>query len=113
MATIQCLGLPYSYIDSDMTDARSACSSTERKYSVVQCTGYLKSWAPEKMGLEESELGEGESACLSCLVAVGRLQPMLAPPPRPRPGRRQPNVRPLQFTSRHAIDGKFLFVDQR
>lgn len=90
---------------------------------MIQCTGYLKSWAPEKMGLEESELGEGEGglgggagaggACLSCLVAVGRLQPMLAPPPRPRPGRRQPITRPLQFTSRHAIDGKFLFVDQR
>ncbi|XP_052129133.1 protein cycle isoform X1 [Frankliniella occidentalis] len=93
--------------------------SAERKYSVIQCTGYLKSWAPEKMGLEESELVEGESgagaggACLSCLVAVGRLQPMLSPPPRPRPGGRIPNTRPLQFTSRHAIDGKFLFVDQR
>lgn len=65
------------------------------------------------MGLEESELVESEGACLSCLVAVGRLQPVLAPPPRQRPGRRPPSTRPLQFTSRHAIDGKFLFVDQR
>ncbi|XP_034254536.1 aryl hydrocarbon receptor nuclear translocator-like protein 1 isoform X2 [Thrips palmi] len=105
--------------DTTSCSRRKKPHSAERKYSVIQCTGYLKSWAPEKMGLEESELVEGEGgagaggACLSCLVAVGRLQPILSPPPRPRPGRRPPNTRPLQFTSRHAMDGKFLFVDQR
>ncbi|KAK3918776.1 Protein cycle [Frankliniella fusca] len=105
--------------DTTSCSRRKKQHGAERKYSVIQCTGYLKSWAPEKMGLEESELVEGEGgagsggACLSCLVAVGRLQPRLSPPPRPRPGKRIPNTRPLQFTSRHAIDGKFLFVDQR
>ncbi|XP_045510443.1 protein cycle isoform X1 [Colias croceus] len=81
--------------------------ANERKYCVVQCTGYLKSWAPAEM----SECGGGETgaedeACtLSCLVAVGRALPAPAPPAPPAPL--------LQFVSRHAPDGKFLFVDQR
>lgn len=108
--------------DATSCSRRKKQHSADRKYSVIQCTGYLKSWAPEKMGLEESKLAKGESqgaggSCLSCLVAVGRLQPAVPPPPpsspRLRPGRRPPNIRPLQFTSRHTIDGKFLFVDQR
>ncbi|KAL1456758.1 hypothetical protein WDU94_001461, partial [Cyamophila willieti] len=86
--------------------------SSDRKYSVIQCTGYLKSWAPAKMGLEESEgEGEGGETCtLSCLVAVGRV---LAPAEKARVLNKQVNLRPVQFLSRHALDGKFLFIDQR
>ena len=85
---------------------------------MIQCTGYLKSWAPAKMGLEESEVeGDGEACNLSCLVAVGRVQPQLAAPLSPNFTRngccRQPSIRSIQFISRHAMDGKFLFVDQR
>jgi aryl hydrocarbon receptor nuclear translocator-like protein 1 len=93
------------------------CSVTDRKYCVIQCTGYLKSWAPAKIGLEESEgEGDGEACNLSCLVAVGRVQPQIAAPISnfTRNGCcRQPSIRSLQFISRHAMDGKFLFVDQR
>nr|CAD7596017.1 unnamed protein product [Timema genevievae] len=88
---------------------------SDRKYSVIQCTGYLKSWAPAKMGLDEPEEGDGDSCNLSCLVAVGRLQPSITTSHHllsPTSGRR-PNLRPIQFISRHAMDGKFLFVDQR
>uniref|UniRef100_A0A182NGX3 Cycle n=1 Tax=Anopheles dirus TaxID=7168 RepID=A0A182NGX3_9DIPT len=147
--------------------------NSDKKYSVIQCTGYLKSWAPAKIGLEENETdGEGDSCNLSCLVAVGRVQPNLnqscgmvanglhAPTGsngRPRSGNNStsgngactsggggggggsssngalttatpsngsngsksvsrnniPNLRNVQFISRHAMDGKFLFVDQR
>lgn len=80
---------------------------------MIQCTGYLKSWAPAKMGIEEQEVdGDGDSCSLSCLVAVGRLQPpvcSVAPSTCINP----PNLRTIQFISRHAMDGKFLFVDQR
>ncbi|XP_023313196.1 protein cycle isoform X2 [Anoplophora glabripennis] len=84
--------------------------SSDKKYSVIQCTGYLKSWAPAKIGLEEQEEGDGESCNLSCLVAIGRILPHISTVANSH-GR--PNVRQIQFISRHALDGKFLFVDQR
>nr|XP_029734953.1 aryl hydrocarbon receptor nuclear translocator-like protein 1 isoform X2 [Aedes albopictus] len=117
--------------------------NSDKKYSVIQCTGYLKSWAPAKIGLEEHETdGEGESCNLSCLVAVGRVQPSLfqsqisgngnltnrRPTVDGSSGNNAssgtngckgfnrnniPNLRNVQFISRHAMDGKFLFVDQR
>ncbi|XP_024218919.1 protein cycle isoform X3 [Halyomorpha halys] len=89
---------------------------SDRRYRVIQCTGYLKPWATAKMCLEEEKEAEteGDLCNLSCLVAMGRV--VLIPLPHPRPLRSYHtpiNVRPLQFISRHAMDGKFLFVDQR
>uniref|UniRef100_A0ABD2WK04 Cycle n=1 Tax=Trichogramma kaykai TaxID=54128 RepID=A0ABD2WK04_9HYME len=147
-------------------DTSSGCHRRKKqqnhdwKYCVIQCTGYLKSWAPAKIGLEEQESEvDGEACNLSCLVAVGRVQqaplaavtpvavaaataavPALAavpvPPPLPPPpptttpalsssatplttsaaasiasGRLR--LRTVEFVSRHAMDGKFIFVDQR
>ena len=105
-------------------DRRKKQLNADKKYSVIQCTGYLKSWAPAKIGLEEHETdGEGESCNLSCLVAVGRIQPSLfnnnfnsgggAGQHKSLNRNNIPNLRNLQFISRHAMDGKFLFVDQR
>ncbi|XP_044733956.1 protein cycle isoform X1 [Chrysoperla carnea] len=94
---------------------RKKQQNSDRKYSVIQCTGYLKSWAPAKIGLDEQEGdGDGETCNLSCLVAVGRLQPQISTMQTSDNNTpRQPNVRTIQFISRHAMDGKFLFVDQR
>lgn len=77
---------------------------------MIQCTGYLKSWAPAKARPEEQE-GETENdACnLSCLVAVGRVQPPLPIPLASRGIRLQATM----FVSRHAVDGEFLYVDQK
>ncbi|XP_048488644.1 protein cycle isoform X4 [Plutella xylostella] len=90
---------------------------SDRKYAVVQCTGYLKSWAPMEL-CEEGGGGAGEvidegDSSLSCLVALGRALPDLTPPAPPAPPHLPLPLRPLQFISRHATDGKFLFVDQR
>ncbi|XP_072931438.1 protein cycle [Epargyreus clarus] len=79
--------------------------ANEKKYCVVQCTGYMKSWAPVEAWATEG--GEEEAGNPSCLVAVGRVLP---PPPAP-PAR--PPARRMHYVSRHATDGKFLFVDQR
>ncbi|XP_046750946.1 aryl hydrocarbon receptor nuclear translocator-like protein 1 isoform X2 [Diprion similis] len=89
---------------------RKKQQNNDCKYCVIQCTGYLKAWAPAKIGLEEQE-GEddGEACNLSCLVAVGRVQPQLPAFSAPR----RPHLRTIQFISRHAMDGKFLSVDQR
>ncbi|XP_055686353.1 protein cycle isoform X2 [Lutzomyia longipalpis] len=87
--------------------------SSDKKYSVIQCTGYLKSWAPAKIGLEEQEADDGESCNLSCLVAIGRIPPNIFVPNVTPPISNNLNLRSIQFISRHAMDGKFLFVDQR
>lgn len=81
---------------------------TDKKYNVIHCTGYLKSWAPAKIGLEEHEAEvDGDSCNLSCLVAIGRIMPHISTVAATS------QSRPIQFVSRHALDGKFLFVDQR
>lgn len=87
--------------------------SSDKKYSVIQCTGYLKSWAPAKIGLAEQEGDtEGDSCNLSCLVAVGRIPPNVFTTNMSTPVN-NPIFRSIEFISRHAMDGKFLFVDQR
>lgn len=100
---------------------------SNKKYITIHCTGYLKSWPASKIGIEEQETdGDGESCNLPCLVAVGRIPPNIiptnsstsatvkvasstSPPPT---NRKPPNLRSVQFLSRHTMDGKFLFVDQ-
>ncbi|KAJ8936019.1 hypothetical protein NQ314_012523 [Rhamnusium bicolor] len=96
---------------SDLNPRERLIDAKNKKYNVIQCTGYLKSWAPAKIGLEENEEGDGESCNLSCLVAIGRILPHISTVAANSQGR--PNIRQIQFISRHALDGKFLFVDQR
>ncbi|OAD53726.1 Aryl hydrocarbon receptor nuclear translocator-like protein 1 [Eufriesea mexicana] len=81
-------------------DTASGCHRRKKqqnvdwKYCVIQCTGYLKSWAPAKIDLEEHEGdGDGEACNLSCLVAVGRLQSTI-PTSLPK----KPRLRPIKAT---------------
>ena len=80
-------------------------SSTEKKYVLVHCTGYLKSWPLTKVGLDQAGEGEQEDTAMSCLVAVGRLQPSYP--------HVLPNCPGLEFSSRHSAEGNFTFIDQR
>lgn len=86
-----------------------------KKYCVIQCTGYLKSWAPAKTNLEDQQEtdSENDSSNLSCLVAIGRIPPNIFPQSSSSANVYQPNTSSIQFNSRHALDGKFVFVDQR
>ncbi|XP_065226744.1 aryl hydrocarbon receptor nuclear translocator homolog isoform X3 [Planococcus citri] len=77
-----------------------------QNFAVVHCTGYIKSWPPS--GVQMERIIEEDSAHC-CLIAIGRLQVSSAP-----------NVSDLsgpssnsEFISRHSMDGKFTFVDQR
>lgn len=97
---------------------RKSATTNDKKYCVIQCTGYLKSWAPSKIGLEEHESDVdhgGDSSNITCLVAIGRMPPdIFEPGAAPLPSTSHfLHVRSIQFTSRHGTDGKFLFVDQR
>jgi aryl hydrocarbon receptor nuclear translocator-like protein 1 len=111
------------------TDSSSSTTSHRRnkkqmgdkKFVTIQSIGYLKSWAPAKIGLESEQESETENDCLSlsCLVAVGRLiefpnDGMFKPSNTVNNTHRSNSIlRNVQFISRHANDGKFLFVDQR
>ncbi|XP_060033128.1 basic helix-loop-helix ARNT-like protein 1 isoform X17 [Erinaceus europaeus] len=85
-------------------------AKTDRKsFCTIHSTGYLKSWPPTKMGLDEDNEPDNEGCNLSCLVAIGRLHSHVVP----QPVNGEIRVKSMEYVSRHAIDGKFVFVDQR
>uniref|UniRef100_A0A671PP60 Aryl hydrocarbon receptor nuclear translocator-like 1a n=1 Tax=Sinocyclocheilus anshuiensis TaxID=1608454 RepID=A0A671PP60_9TELE len=93
-----------------LMDKSLPLSTADRKsFCTIHSTGYLKSWPPTKMGLDEDNEPDNEGCNLSCLVAIGRLHPHIIPQPMNGDIR----VKPTEYVSRHAIDGKFVFVDQR
>ena len=85
--------------------------SESKNFTVIHCTGYLKSWSTAKIGLEDDNECENDSCSLSCLVAVGRVQNCVNPFPPEERGHIK--VRSMEYMSRHSIDGKFSYVDER
>lgn len=78
-------------------------------YAVVHCTGYIKNWPTpvnQDRGLEGDD---GHHAAHSCLVAIGRLQVTSSPDASDLMGSNSQS----EFVTRHSMDGKFTFVDQR
>ncbi|KAK6472599.1 aryl hydrocarbon receptor nuclear translocator-like protein 1 isoform X1 [Huso huso] len=95
--------------DKDFPSTCSKKKADRKSFCTIHSTGYLKSWPPTKMGLDEDNETDNEGCNLSCLVAIGRLHPHIVPQPMNGDIR----VKPTEYVSRHAIDGKFVFVDQR
>uniref|UniRef100_A0A8C2DN60 Aryl hydrocarbon receptor nuclear translocator-like 1b n=1 Tax=Cyprinus carpio TaxID=7962 RepID=A0A8C2DN60_CYPCA len=95
--------------DKDFPSTCSKKKADRKSFCTIHSTGYLKSWPPTKMGLDEDSEPDNEGCNLSCLVAIGRLHPHIVPQPMNGDIR----VKPTEYVSRHAIDGKFVFVDQR
>ncbi|XP_053200205.1 basic helix-loop-helix ARNT-like protein 2 [Scomber japonicus] len=90
---------------------RSLLPSTSKKkdtyrYCTLHCTGYLRSWPSSQLDSEGD--AEKESSNLTCLVTVCRFQPQVSHQPS-----KDINVKPTEFVTRCAIDGKFTFVDQQ
>ncbi|KAJ6666365.1 hypothetical protein lerEdw1_000638 [Lerista edwardsae] len=79
-----------------------------KKYCTVHCTGYLKNWPPNEVGVQEENDPEKDNSNFNCLVAIGRLHPYVVPQ---KSG--EIKVKPTEFVTRFAMDGKFVFVDQR
>uniref|UniRef100_A0AAX7SLN4 Aryl hydrocarbon receptor nuclear translocator n=1 Tax=Astatotilapia calliptera TaxID=8154 RepID=A0AAX7SLN4_ASTCA len=85
-----------------------AAKEGEPQYVVVHCTGYIKSWPPAGVSLTDDE-ADNTQGSRYCLVAIGRLQVTCCP------GDTDVNSIsvPVEFISRHNIQGMFTFVDHR
>lgn len=89
--------------------ASTSKKKESQKYCTVHCTGYMRSWPTSQMGAEgEGEGDKQDSSHFSCLVAVGRVHSHLSPQVNG-----EVRVKPTEFITRYAMDGKFTFVDQR
>uniref|UniRef100_UPI00398E8341 basic helix-loop-helix ARNT-like protein 1 isoform X1 n=1 Tax=Pristiophorus japonicus TaxID=55135 RepID=UPI00398E8341 len=95
--------------DKEFTSNCSKKKADRKSFCTIHSSGYLKSWPPTKMGLDEDNEPDNEGCNLSCLVAIGRLHPHIVP----QPISGEIRVKSTEYVSRHAIDGKFVFVDQR
>lgn len=87
-----------------------------KQYTVIQCTGYLKSWSDDSSLKNLEQINVKDCAVVNkdhkenniCMVTVCRvinnttyisnLSGTL--------------VEPLYFTTKHTVEGKYLFVDQ-
>lgn len=83
-------------------------------YAVVHCTGYMKNWPPSGVAAidrDENEHihGSGSNSSHCCLVAIGRLQVTSSPSTADLASSQSS----AEFISRHSVEGKFSFVDQR
>ncbi|CAK6443589.1 unnamed protein product [Pipistrellus nathusii] len=78
-----------------------------RKFCTVHCTGYLRSWPTSIIGMEE-ERNNKEDNNFTCLVAIGRLYPHTIPQ-----NSGEVKVKPTEFITRFAVNGKIVYVDQR
>ncbi|XP_076114227.1 basic helix-loop-helix ARNT-like protein 1 isoform X3 [Mytilus galloprovincialis] len=104
-----CSQLKLEKDEPDMVTRKKKSVSDRKSFTVIHCTGYLKSWPTSKMDLNEQD--ETDDCSLSCLVAVGRVKTA---------SRQQQivkdyesiHVRPVKYVSRHGLDGKFTYIDQ-
>ncbi|CAG9817011.1 unnamed protein product [Phaedon cochleariae] len=84
-----------------------------QNFAVVHCTGYIKNWPPSDMfpGVQLDRQTEDDLHAQThcCLVAIGRLQVTSTPNTSDMAG----SGGGAEFISRHSMDGKFTFVDQR
>uniref|UniRef100_A0A1I8NI81 Aryl hydrocarbon receptor nuclear translocator homolog n=1 Tax=Musca domestica TaxID=7370 RepID=A0A1I8NI81_MUSDO len=79
-------------------------------FAVVHCTGYIKNWPPTEMfpGVHMERPDDDMHGSHCCLVAIGRLQVTSTASTDVTNANNQ-----SEFITRHAVDGKFTFVDQR
>jgi aryl hydrocarbon receptor nuclear translocator len=78
-------------------------------FAVVHCTGYIKNWPPQGIQMERNVEDDMHASSSCCLVAIGRLQ--VTSTPNSSDLNNSENTH--EFVSRHAMDGKFTFVDHR
>ncbi|KAG7279010.1 hypothetical protein CRUP_001951 [Coryphaenoides rupestris] len=92
----------------DDFQAGASKKKESQKYCTVHCTGYMRSWPTNHLGLEGEGDADKESSHFSCLVAMGRVHYHTD-----TQANGEVQVKPTEFITRFAMDGKFTFVDQR
>uniref|UniRef100_A0A3Q1FI43 Basic helix-loop-helix ARNT like 2 n=2 Tax=Acanthochromis polyacanthus TaxID=80966 RepID=A0A3Q1FI43_9TELE len=96
-------------VEEKESQGNTSKKKESQKYCTVHCTGYMRSWPTSQMGAEgEGEGDKLDSSHFSCLVAVGRIHSHSSPEVNG-----EVRVKPTEFITRYAMDGKFTFVDQR
>eukprot|EP00069_Balaena_mysticetus_P020641 bmy_12998T0 len=83
-------------------------AENHRKFCTIHCTGYLRNWPPNIVGMEEEMDNKKDSSNFTCLVAIGRLHPYIVPQ-----NSGEIKVKPTEFITRFAVNGQFVYVDQR
>jgi len=122
-----------SYLESKQESyPRSRKRTTvDKKYRVIQCTGYLKSWSSSSTSGLSNETTDDEiqpggcnaetdltknlelQGAMDCLVAVGRLQSSIDRPLDDAISRGLDIVPGVEFNARHTMDGMFTFIDPK
>ncbi|XP_044042764.1 aryl hydrocarbon receptor nuclear translocator-like protein 2 isoform X2 [Siniperca chuatsi] len=102
--------MKHSRVTGKHEDKHSLPSISKKKdtyrYCTLHCTGHMRTWPSIQLDPEGDT--EKETSNLTCLVTVCRLLPHVSHQPS-----KDINVKPAEFVTRCAIDGKFTFVDQR
>ncbi len=92
---------------------RRRINAANKKYCDLYCMGYLKSWTSVKQNNEELECENNDNSNTGCLVAMARVMPYISTPDRECAANQNFPIKPIEYTSRHSMDGLYLFVDQR
>nr|XP_033471012.1 aryl hydrocarbon receptor nuclear translocator-like protein 2 isoform X2 [Epinephelus lanceolatus] len=102
--------MKHSRVSGKQGDKHSLPSTSKKKdtyrYCTLHCTGYMRSWPSSQ--LESEGDTDKETSSLTCLVTVCRLLTQVSHQPS-----KEISVKPSEFITRCAIDGKFTFVEQQ
>ncbi|XP_077357187.1 basic helix-loop-helix ARNT-like protein 2 isoform X1 [Festucalex cinctus] len=102
--------MKHNRVEGKHKDKRTLPTASIKKdssrYCTLHCTGYMRSWP--RSDLDSETDGEKDASGLTCLVTMCRLQGHASRQPP-----KDVKVKPTQFVTRCAIDGKFTFVEQQ
>ncbi|XP_014195765.1 aryl hydrocarbon receptor nuclear translocator-like protein 2 isoform X2 [Haplochromis burtoni] len=103
--------MKHSRLTEKHEDKHSLPTASKKKdtyrFCTLHCTGYMRSWPSSQLDSLEAD-ADKESSTLTCLVTMCRLYSHASHQPS-----KDINVKPTEFVTRCAIDGKFTFVDQQ
>ncbi|XP_061523535.1 LOW QUALITY PROTEIN: basic helix-loop-helix ARNT-like protein 2 [Phycodurus eques] len=102
--------MKHSRVEGKHKDKRTLPTASikkdSRRYCTLHCTGYMRSWPMSDLDSEAD--AEKDASGLTCLVTMCRVQAHASHQPP-----KDVKIKPTEFVTRCAIDGKFTFVEQQ